>query len=160
MSEDSKAGGGAVDLFGDPWTPPRDPRGRKRHKVTPQGREIVAQLNAAGATDEEIALQLGLCAKTLRKYYFRELEHGVSLARNEVLRKLYDKAMTGNVAAMKEYLRQTEKGAAAAAMNGPRPSAPEKPEKPEGKKAQRQAAAEQVGGIYAPGAPPARPTSH
>jgi hypothetical protein len=109
MSEDSST---AKDLFGDPWTPPRDPRGRKRHRPLPQVREIVASLNAAGASDEEIALQIGLSVPTLKKYYFRELQHGVSLARNQMLRKLYEKGIAGNVSAMKAYLAETAKGAA------------------------------------------------
>jgi hypothetical protein len=148
----------AVDLFGDPWTPPRDPRGRKSHKPTPQGREIVASLVAAGADEADIALQLGLCGKTLRKYYFRELDHGVSLARNEMLRKLYEKGIAGNVAAMKAYLAETAKGEAVKAMQaGPTPQ-PSRTA-PLGKKEQQQADAAQVGGLYAPGAPPSM-TSH
>ncbi|MFN4176435.1 hypothetical protein [Phenylobacterium sp.] len=145
------------DLFGDPWTPPRDPRGRRSHRPTAQGREIVAQLKGGGASDDDIALQLGLCVKTLRKYYFRELDHGVSLARNEVLRKLYEKAMAGNVTAMRAYLRETEKGAAVQAMRLPRPSAAEKPK---GKKEQRLEDAAKVGGLYEPGRPPGSATSH
>ena len=144
-----------VDLFGDPWTPPRDPRGRKSHKPSPQGREIVASLIAADASEEEIALQLGLSLPTLRKYYFRELEHGVSLARNEMLRKLYEKGMAGNVAAMKAYLAATEKGVAVRAMQAPRPARTA----PLGKKEQRQAEAAEVDGLYAPGPAP-NATSH
>lgn len=145
-----------TDLFGNPWEPPKDPRGRKSHRPTAEGREIVAQLKGAGATDEAVALQLGLCVKTLRKYYFRELDHGADLARNEVLRKLYDKAMGGNVAAMKAYLREVEKGQVQRAMEVPRAPRPE-PERPLGKKEQREAAADGVDALYAPGPPPARP---
>jgi hypothetical protein len=143
--------GPVLDLLGDPWSPPRDPRGRKRHRVTPQGRENVAQLKGAGASDDDIALQLGLSLPTLRKYYFRELSHGRSLARNEIVQALYAKAKAGNVTAMKAYLAETSKTEAAeVAYRAPSASAA----KP-GKKEERQAAAEEVGGIFAPGAPPA-----
>ena len=151
MSEESSD---PTDLFGDPWTPPRDPRGRKRHRPSPQGREIVAQLKAGGASEEEIALQLGLSAPTLKKYYFRELEHGVSLARNEVLRMLYAKAKGGNVTAMRAYLAETAKGQQLEAMRGSRQQ--QRPEKPLGKKEQRQHAANSIGGIFAPGPAPSR----
>jgi hypothetical protein len=150
MDEDSDQ---PKDLFGDPWTPPRDPRGRKRHRPTPQGREIVAQFIATGASEDDIALQLGLSVPTLRKYYFRELANGRSLARNEMLKVLYEKGKAGNTSAAKEWLRQTEKAELVGIAYQPR----ERRSQPKlGKKEERQQAAEQVGGILAPGAPPAK----
>jgi hypothetical protein len=140
----------AVDLLGDPWSPPRDPRGRKRHKPSAQGREFVAKLKGGRATDEEIALQMGLSEPTLRKYYFRELKHGPALARNSILQKLYDAGMAGNVSAMKAYLAEAEK---ARALQVQRPDRePRSPAK--GKKEERLDAAASIGGLYAPGAAP------
>jgi hypothetical protein len=147
-----------TDLFGNPWEPPRDPRGRRRHKPSPQGRENVALLKAGGASDEDIALQCGLSVPTLRKYYFRELESGVSLAKNELLKVLYEKAKGGNVSAIKAYLAEAGKAKAFEAMRKQRApqesAAAPKAEERVGKKEQRQQAAAQVGGLYAPGAAP------
>lgn len=160
MAEDS----GPRDLLGDPWTPPRDPRGRKSHRPSPQGREKVAVLRGGGATEEEIALQLGLDPKTLRKYYSRELDHGLELARNAALAKLYEKGMQGdgNTAALRAFLAETEKGKAAKIMREQRahrtPVEPVAPApKPVGKKEARQAEAAEAaeaGSMYAPGPPP------
>ncbi|MDB5458139.1 MAG: hypothetical protein JWP92_3724 [Caulobacter sp.] len=163
MTEESAAGGAETDLFGDPWTAPRDPRGRKRHKRLPQIAEKVAVLRATGATEEEIALRVGLCDKTLRKYYFRELTEGPALARAMVDEVMYRKAMGGNVSAARYIKERFEKGdasladvrARARALRPASPNATTRPA-PVGKKAERQEAAERVaeaGGRYA--VPPA-----
>lgn len=157
-----------VDLFGDPWTPPKDPRGRKRHKRSPQLAEKIAVLRAQGATQEEIADAVGHSVPTLTKYYLRELDEGPALAKAVVIQALWRKAVEGgNVSAMKAMLAQFDKGDALLAdgrvrarggNGGGGSSAPPAAAEPRlGKKAERQAAAERVvetGGRYATPAAP------
>lgn len=115
---------GPTDLLGDPWTPPRDPRGRKRHKRLAQVAEKVAVLRGLGHTVEKIALRLGLSEPTLRKYYFRELEQGSNLAEAVLDEKLWDRAMAGSVPAMRLMKEALAKGRAAVPLApGARPKA-------------------------------------
>ncbi|HEY3694076.1 hypothetical protein [Phenylobacterium sp.] len=110
MTEDSPAKGPAVDLLGDPWTPPRDPRGRKRHKRNPQVAEKVAVLRSTGSTVSDIASRLGISEPTLRQYYFRELQQGSVLARQVLTEALWKRALEGSAAAAKLVLQEMEKG--------------------------------------------------
>lgn len=167
MAEKSAPPASEVDLFGDPWTPPKDPRGRKRHKRIPQLAEKIAVLRAQGASQEEIADAVGLSVPTLTKYYLRELDEGPALAKAVLVQALWAKAVEGgNVSAMKAMLAQFDKGDAVRAdgrvrargNHGGGGSAPPVAAEPKlGKKAERQAAAERVvvaGGLYAvPAAP-------
>jgi hypothetical protein len=151
MAEKTPAGEGGVDLFGDPWTPPKDPRGRKRHNRLPQLAEKVAVLRATGATEEEIAPSIGVSVPTLRKYYLRELTEGPALALAQLDAVMYAKAKAGNVSAAK-YVRDRFKdgdaslAGARAKARAFRPEAPAgaaRAAKP-GKKEERQAEAERV----------------
>ncbi|MFZ4605166.1 MAG: hypothetical protein ACOYM5_02810 [Caulobacter sp.] len=99
-----------VDLLGDPWTPPRDPRGRKRHKRSPQIAEKIALFRATGLTVEQIACRSGLSEPTLRKYYFRELENADALARSVLVEAMYDKAKSGVVGAARFLREEFERG--------------------------------------------------
>lgn len=54
---------------------PKKP-GRKAHKVEDFERGKVQIMAGYGATHEDIALSIGICAKTLKKHYKRELEIG------------------------------------------------------------------------------------
>lgn len=143
---------GLTDLWGDPWTPEPDPRGRKRHKRCVQIAENVAVLRASGLTVEQIAARLVLSEPTLRKYYFRELDSGAALAEAVLTEAMWRKARDGNVSAAR-FIRETfGKGEAVRADARIR----ERPAKEPviGKKEQRQRAAEQVGGKFAAPAPP------
>lgn len=143
---------GEVDLWGNPWEPPKDTRGRKRHKRIPQIAENIAVLRASGMTVEKIADRIGLSEPTLRKYYFRELDEGPALAQAVLNEAMWKKAMAGNVGAAR-YMREAfNKGEATAAEERfkERPAAAPAPL---GKKAERQAAAERVGGRFS--TPPA-----
>lgn len=131
MAEDSEQ---PCDLFGDPWSPPRDPRGRKRHKRIPQLAEKVAVLRGAGLTPANIALRVGLSEPTLRKYYFRELEEGATLARAVLVESLWAKAKSGSAAAARMIREEFDKGQAAIPVSRRRTDEA-KPEKL-GKKAQ------------------------
>jgi hypothetical protein len=101
------------DLLGDPWTPPRDPRGRRPLGRKSQVAENIAVLRAAGNTVEEIALVTGISEPTLRKYYFRELDKGLELARAVLIKELWRRALDGSVPAIREVFRRFETGAAA-----------------------------------------------
>jgi hypothetical protein len=96
--------GTARDLLGDPIGPYRDPRGRKKLKVTNELRERVAVLRAGGMDREEIADAIGCCEKTLRTYFLSELNKGKSAKRAEVVEKLFKMAIGGSVPAMKAFL--------------------------------------------------------
>lgn len=109
MADDSKAKAPAVDLLGDPWTPPRDPRGRKRHRRNPQVAQKIALMRSTGSTVEDVVLNIGLSAPTLRKYYLRELDEGSTLARQEILQAQYQRAMAGSAASAKLVLAEIER---------------------------------------------------
>lgn len=126
----------ATDLLGDPWTEPRDPRGRKRHKRLNEIAEKVGLLRAADMTVEDIAARIGLSEPTLRKYYFRELGDGPAVARALVLEALFDKAKAGNVSAARLMLAQFDKGDTAPPIRHQAADPVAKREPPLGKKAQ------------------------
>lgn len=149
MAEENE---GMVDLWGNPWTPEPDPRGRKRHRRSPQVAEQVALLKASGLTVEQIAARLVLSEPTLRKYYFRELDGGAALARAVLTEAMWKKARDGNVSAAKFIKDVFDKGDAKAAEGRVRSREPRSPEP--GLKAQRQEAARAVGGRFATPAGP------
>lgn len=143
MAEESE---GPTDLFGQPWTEQRDPRGRKSHRRTPQVAEMVAVLKATGSTNDEIAARIGLSLPTLKKYYFRELDEGGARARQVLIETMWRKALSGNVAAAKFVRDLFPKGDAAAFLeatqrNEPGPSSPARV----GKKEAAQLAAQTAG---------------
>jgi hypothetical protein len=169
MAEKTAPEGGDVDLFGEPWTPPKDPRGRKGHQRTVQLSEKISLLRATGASKEEIAELVCLSVKTIEKYYSRELNEGPALAKALVDQIMFRKALGGNVSAAKyvqgrfkdgdaSLAQQRVKARAEAAtdVGSQRPAPVERI----GKKAERQAAAEELantGGKFAPPAAPGRP---
>lgn len=148
MSDENE---GLVDLWGNPWTPEPDPRGRKRHKREPQLAEKVAVLRAGKMIEEDIAARLGLDPKTLRKYYSRELNGGPSLAKAVLTEAMWEKAKAGNVSAAR-YMREEFEKADLARLDE-RVRTREVKEPALGKKEQQQVAAEQIGGRFA--TPPA-----
>jgi hypothetical protein len=133
-----------VDLLGDPWTPPRDPRGRKRHKRNPLVAENVAILRASGATVEEIALRTGLSEPTLRQYYFRELDttRAQALGRAVLREAMWGKAKKGVVSAARFILEEFERGQAAVPLAKAPPAATPEADEKLGKKAAANLAAE------------------
>lgn len=146
--------GGLTDLWGNPWTPEPDPRGRKRHKRSPQVAENVSVLRAAGLTVEQIAARIGLSEPTLRKYYFRELDDGAVLAEAVLTEAMWKKAREGNVSAAR-FIRETFKQGDAVEADR-RVSSRARPVREEavGKKEERLQAARQVTGRFAPPAGP------
>lgn len=156
MSDENE---GLLDLWGDPWTPEPDPRGRKRHKRCTLLAENIAVLRASELTEEEIAARVNLDPKTLRKYYSRELKAGPALARAVLNEAMWKKAKTGNVSAARYMREEFGKGDVARAEQRVKEREREKPQAPpvrQGVKAERQAAAQRVGGLLATPEPPSR----
>lgn len=145
---------GLVDLWGEPWTPEPDPRGRKRHKRSVELAEKIAVLRATPLTEDEIAARVGLDPKTLRKYYSRELREGPALAKAVLTEAIWAKAKAGNVAAARFIMDQFNSGEEARADQRAR-ERPREPTPPvRGKKEEAQVAAESVGGRFATPPPP------
>lgn len=164
MSEKTAAEGGDVDLFGDPWTEPKDRRGRRAHKRLAQIAEKVAVLRGSGKTVEEIAARIGLDPKTLNKYYSRELEQGPALAQAVLDEVMFREAMKGKVSAaryMRERFKEGDATLAGQRLNDRAKARREEDAAPKsvGLKEQRQAEADLVaaaGGKYAPPSAPRR----
>jgi hypothetical protein len=106
-----------VDLFGRPSMPLKDPRGRKSYKKTPQNQAFVENRAAEGITHEEIAAEMGIDAKTLRKYYSPELSSSRLRIIGEMVDVLRQRARQGNVAAAKTLLDRYEDAAPLAPRN-------------------------------------------
>lgn len=94
----------ARDLLGDPITEYRDPRGRKKLRVTNELRDRVAVLRAAGMEREEIADAIGCSERTLRTYFLPELNEGKAAKRAEAIARLFELGMGGSVPALKAFL--------------------------------------------------------
>jgi len=69
------------------------------HKPDNSTRKKVESLCAVGIPQEDIALVLGIDAKTLRKHYRKELDEAMTKANAAVAGKLYSSAMAGDVRA-------------------------------------------------------------
>ena len=66
--------------------------GRKAHRPEPATRRQVEALAGYGVPEAEIAGVVGIDAKTLRKHYRPELDHGHTKANARVAENLYRKA--------------------------------------------------------------------
>lgn len=148
------------DLLGDPIPEGFGKRGRPAHVPTDEKRRLIIMLLAFDWTVEKIAAALNITPPTLRKNYFRELRTKVEArARVEakLLASLMSEAEKGNVSAIDKYMKRLDKHDLAelsskVAARGYKPS----PEPKKGKKELQKDAATQVGGKYAPPAPPTR----
>ncbi|WP_298618631.1 hypothetical protein [uncultured Zoogloea sp.] len=105
-----------LDLLGEPYREPADPRGRPKHRVTREKRKDVSALRAAGLSRDDIALVLGVSKPTLAKYYFAELNEGVAQERARALLWLRASAEGGNVSAQKAWIRVLADGQGAPAV--------------------------------------------
>lgn len=74
------------------------------HKVTSEKKKLVAGLAVLGHTKEYIAKRLNICAETLNKYYRYELEDKKNDVDCNVVDKLLDQALDGNLKAIMFYL--------------------------------------------------------
>ena len=78
--------------------------GRPPHKPTRPSHEKVAWRIAAGWKHSEIALELGIDDKTLRKHYMIELDTGWIKSRGKVIDMMVKTAKTGNATQQKKLL--------------------------------------------------------
>src|ERR1041384_3480580 len=66
--------------------------GRRAHQAEPATRRQVEALAGYGVPEPDIASVIGIDAKTLRKHYRHELDHGHVKANAKVAENLYRKA--------------------------------------------------------------------
>lgn len=135
--------------------------GRPAFKATAKLRRQVAELISCGMSQDEVARAIGCSTPTLVKHFPDELATGAARKRAEVIGLLYRNARAGNVSAQKQLETMTRAGAAAEAISrrgdaegGAPAQATPVPAPRLGKKEQKQAAAEQVTGRFAPPNPP------
>lgn len=154
-----------LDLLGDPIPANWGGRGRPEHIPTTRNRNKVMVLLALGWSVEKIAASIGITRPTLKKHYFRELkvrDEARARLEGELVVGMAAKALAGDVPAYREVRKAIEKADLVEADQVYRPTGRAAAKVPKlGKKEERQAAAVEVGeGVYAPGAPPPRPTPH
>lgn len=125
--------------------------GRPPFKPTPALRRKVEELVSCSMSQDDVARALGITAPTLVKHFPEELANGAAKKRSEVIGMLYKAARGGNVTAQRKLEEMSRVAGAAEALKN-RETA-DKPQKM-GKKEGQQAAAESVGGKFAPPAPP------
>lgn len=123
--------------------------GRPEYAATDEEREKVRVLKAGGMTNVAIAEAIGISEPTLRKHFSSELDRATAKVRAEMLMARYHAAKGGNVQAQNKMLELV--GASAADS---RLKERERAEPKLGKKEERQQAAENVGGKFAPPAGP------
>jgi DNA-binding CsgD family transcriptional regulator len=83
-------------------------RGRPPFKPTKAQRERVKTCKAAGMTNDELALGLGIDRNTLEKHFAYELGQGATNRRQEAMDKLWQLGKGGNVSALKAYISKLE----------------------------------------------------
>jgi transcriptional regulator with XRE-family HTH domain len=127
MSEDSGTEGAErqpvgemTDMFDGTSSPYRDPRGRKKMKITNELRDRVARLRASGMTQEQIADAIGCSVPTLAQYFSLELNEGKSAKRAEMIDALWNAGLAGNVSAMKAWLALNDRDSSHKAIVRPR----------------------------------------
>ena len=101
-----------VDLFGDPYQPPSDGRGRPEHQWTRANSNKVLLAFARRLSVKDAATAIGVSVPTLRKHYSSEVaQRDAAALRFEMvqLSRLNDGAKAGSVAAEKELGRRLEK---------------------------------------------------
>lgn len=97
-----------VDLFGAPLNQVRELWGRRSFAKNKENQRLVSLLVTTGFTQEEIANQLGCDAKTLRKYFSRELAEGKERIRTEMMQVIYAAARKGNSAAASKIIKMID----------------------------------------------------
>jgi hypothetical protein len=79
--------------------------GRKPHEPTKQTRELVSLHATMGTTQEVVSDLLDIDLKTLRKHYRKELDQSLAKANATIGGVLFNKAKTGDTAAMIFWLK-------------------------------------------------------
>ena len=119
--------------------------GRPEYEPTVEEREKVRVLKAGGMSNVAICEAMGLNDRTLTKHFNTELERGTAKVKADLLMARYRSAMGGNVSAQTKMLDLVGASAAGAKVKEREARLPKL-----GKKEQQQAAAENVGGRFAP----------
>jgi hypothetical protein len=147
------------DLFGNEIVTTDPKRGRPEHVPTEENIIFVMVLLAAGHSNKDVAATLGLTVPTLRKHYLhllkkRDLMH--DRLRTKLRVSQIKQGLSGNSAALNAALNTLDKVRAESAQHKVESrstkTAPRAPKL--GKKEERQLAAENVGGKYAPPSAP------
>jgi hypothetical protein len=125
-------------------------RGRPPYQPKIEDRTAVEEMKFCGESENVIARALGIDVNTLRKHFPDELANGHANRRREIIGVLFKAARADNVTAAKRLEEMGRVAGAAEALE--RRAAPK--EAKLGKKQEQQAAAERIGGKYAPPAPP------
>lgn len=71
----------------------------KEFEPTEEQRNLVKGFAAVGLPQSQIASYIGIDKVTLLKYFRKELDHGMIEANSQIAKTLYQKAMSGNIAA-------------------------------------------------------------
>ncbi len=74
------------------------------HKPTPELRELVKKLVVHGSSQEEMADRLGICVETLVTHYKVEVYFHLVDVNCKIEDKMYEKALSGDINAMKFWL--------------------------------------------------------
>jgi hypothetical protein len=123
--------------------------GRPPYQPSVEDRLTVERMKFCGESERTIGLALGVDARTLRKHFAYELEHGHANRRREIVDLLFKSAGDGNVSAQKRLDDMGRVAGAAAAVKEREVRPPKL-----GKKEEQQIAAENVAGKFAPPEPP------
>ena len=147
------------DLFGNPLEYEDPKRGRPEHDPTEENIIFVMVLLASGQTNKEVASQLGLSVPTFRKHYLHLISHRelmLDRLRTKLRVEQIKQGVRGNASALNAALSMLDKVAADAAEAKFRGRDKPKQEKAKklGKKEERQIAAQQVSGKFAPPSAP------
>jgi len=145
-----------VDLFGNPFVPRHEGRGRPPHVPTRETRNRVILCLVRELSLKDTASVIGISVPTLREHYSSELAMRATAAlRMEMrqLERLNAAADGGNVAAEKELWVRLEK---LRLRDKHRAAAPAPAKQPKlGKKAEAEQRAIEHRGLYEPPSPPA-----
>lgn len=75
-------------------------QGRPAREYEPKDAETVRAMAQYGVPHEDIAATLGMCVETMQRLYGAELVKGRAVANVKIGRRLFDKAMSGDTAAL------------------------------------------------------------
>ncbi len=76
------------------------------HKVTDERKRMVETMAVAGIPHDDIAVVINVNPKTLKKHYKKELDTGLVKANTQAAKKLYERAMEGDVKALMFWLER------------------------------------------------------
>lgn len=147
------------DLFGNPLAVVDAKLGRPEHKPTEENIIFVMVLLASGQSNKEVASTLGLSVPTFRKHYLHLLKQRdlmLDRLRTKLRVQQIQQGLGGNAAALNAALNTLDKVRVERAQKKVESRGASKPEKQVklGKKEQRLAVAQNVGGKFAPPQPP------